>query len=284
MDLSKIYPPRPDWAHKGNYGSLLVVAGSKFYSGSATLASVSAVRAGCDLVTLAAPARAADVAANTLPDLITYPLKGDYLVGRHVAQIMDLAHLRKINSVILGCGLGRHASTLAAIRKLITKFTVPMVLDADALLAISQKPEVVNGKHIVLTPHAGELSILTRQEKVGADFEVRMAQAKRAAILYKSVVLLKGHIDIITNGDMAITNNSGSSQMTKGGFGDTLTGVVGALLARGVGLLESAHVGAYINGRAGELVSSVLGEGVVASDIFDFIPKVINPNIYSSSP
>ena len=276
MDLSKIYPARPDWVHKGNYGSVLVICGSTFYSGSATLAAVSALRAGADLVTVAAPQRAADVASHTLPDLITFPLRGQILSGKHVAQIMDLAHLRKINSVVLGCGLGRHASTLAAIRKLITKFTVPQVLDADALLAISQKPEVVNGKHIVLTPHAGELSILARQEKVGVDFEARMVQAKRAAILYKSVVLLKGHIDIITDGDIAVTNNSGSPQMTKGGFGDTLTGIVGALLARGVGMFEAAHVGAFINGKAGEMASRKNGEGVVASDIFEFIPRVIN--------
>src|SRR3990167_7288039 len=128
VDLSKIYPTRPDWVHKGNYGSVLVVCGSKFYSGSATLAAVSALRAGSDLVTVVAPQRAADVASYTLPDLITYPLRGDYLTSSHVNQILDIAHVRKINAVVLGCWLGRAAITLTAIRKLITKFIVPMVL------------------------------------------------------------------------------------------------------------------------------------------------------------
>src|SRR3989344_6293876 len=146
MDLSKIYPRRSEWVHKGNYGSLLIIAGSKFYSGSATLAAVSAVRSGCDLVTVVAPQRAADVASHTLPDLITYPLRGDHLSGRHVNQILDIAHVRKINSLVLGCGLGRHPSTLLAIQKLISKFVVPQVLDADALRAIAQKPAVVFGK------------------------------------------------------------------------------------------------------------------------------------------
>jgi len=276
MDLGKIYQPRPQWAHKGNYGSVLVICGSTFYSGSATLAAVSALRAGADLVTVASPQRAADIAAHTLPDLITYPLKGQILSGKHVAQIMDLAHLRKINSVVLGCGLGRHASTLAAIRKLISKFTVPMVLDADALLAISRKSEVVNGKHIVLTPHAGELGTLLGKVAVGADFEERANQAKMAALKYKSVVVLKGHIDIITDGQILATNNSGTSYMTKGGFGDTMAGIIAALLARGVGLFEASHVGAYINGKAGELAAAELREGVAASDIFEFIPKVID--------
>ena len=275
MYLSKIYPPRPDWVHKGNYGSVLVVCGSKFYSGSATLAAVSALRSGADLVTVVAPQRAADVASYTLPDLITYPLRGDYLSSTHVNEIMDVAHVRKINSVVLGCGLGRAGVTLAAIRKLITKFTVPMVLDADALLALSQKPEVGENKHFVLTPHAGELTTLLAGEAVGVEFEKRMEQAKRVAKKYKSAVLLKGHIDIITDGEMAVTNNSGSVQMTKGGFGDTLAGVVGALLARGVGLFESAHFGAYINGAAGAMAAKEFGEGVAATDIFEYIPQVI---------
>ena len=278
MDLSKIYPPRPDWVHKGNFGSVLVVCGSKFYSGSATLAAVSAVRSGADLVTVVAPQRAADVASHTLPDLITYPLRGDYLTSSHVNEIIDVAHVRKINAVVLGCGLGRAAITLTAIRKLITKFIVPMVLDADALLALAQKPEVGEGKHLILTPHAGELSTLLKGERVDVEFEMRMAQAKKAAIQYKSVILLKGHIDIITDGEMAVTNNTGSVQMTKGGFGDTLAGIVGALLGRGVGLFEAAHIGAYINGVAGQMAAYNFGEGVAASDIFEFIPKVINSN------
>lgn len=276
MDLSKVYSPRPDWVHKGNYGSVLVVCGSKFYSGSATLAAVSALRTGADLVTVVAPQRAADVASHTLPDLITFPLKGDYLLSSHVNEILDIAHVRKINAVVLGCGLGRSVVTLSAIRKLIQKFTVPIVLDADALLALSQKPQVGIGKHFVLTPHAGELTTLLLGEEVGVEFEKRMEQAKRAAAKYKSVVLLKGHVDIITDGAMAITNNSGSAKMTKGGFGDTLAGIVGALLARGVGLFESAQIGAYINGAAGAAAADDLGEGVVASDIFEYLPKVIN--------
>ncbi len=280
MDLSKIYQPRPEWVHKGNYGSVLVVCGSNFYSGAATLAGVSAVRAGADLVTVTSPQRAADVAAHTLPDLITYPLKGQILTGKHVAEIMDLSHLRKINSVVMGCGLGRHPQTLTAIRRLITKFTVPQVLDADALLAIAQKPETINGKHIVLTPPTGELGTLLVKEAVGIDFQQRMDQAKLAAQKYRAVVVLKGHIDIVTDSQISATNNSGTPYMTKGGFGDTLSGIIGALLARGVGLFEAAHVGTYINGKAGELASSALGEGVVASDIFEFIPKVISPNVY----
>src|SRR3989344_5700170 len=173
MDLSKIYPKRAEWVHKGNFGSLLVIAGSKFYSGSATLAAVAAARAGVDLVTVVAPARAADVAAYTLPSLITYPLKGEYLTSKHVKEILEIATLRRVNAVVIGCGLGRHALTLSAIRKLINKFTLPMVLDADALAAVSQKPQIVLGKQIIMTPHAGEVAVLLNLKTVGVGFEER---------------------------------------------------------------------------------------------------------------
>lgn len=281
MDLSKIYPRRSEWAHKGNYGSLLVIAGSKFYSGSATLASVAAARAGADLVTVVSPQRAADVAAANLADLITYPLHGDFLTGKHLDEILELATLRKINSLVIGCGLGRHALTLAAIRKLIAKFSVPMVLDADALMAISANPTSVSGKQVILTPHAAELAALLATGKIGVDFEERMTLSKQAATIYKAVVLLKGHTDIITDGDVAVTNNSGDPRMTKGGTGDTLAGIVGSLLARGVGLIEAAHVGAFINGKAGEFALAQFGEAFVASDMFSFIGQVIGQ--YSAS-
>ncbi|MEK9147169.1 MAG: NAD(P)H-hydrate dehydratase [Patescibacteria group bacterium] len=275
MDLSKIYPKRSAWVHKGNFGNVLVVCGSKLYSGAATLVAGAALRSGADLVSVCAPTRAADVAAQTLPDLMTLPLKGDYLAPRHVADILDCAHVRHINSVVLGCGLGRHRLTRETIYKLISKFTVPMVLDADALRAISQKPEVVFGRQVILTPHSGELAILLAQSRLSDDIEARLVAAKQAAHKYHAVVLLKGHVDIITDGASSITNNSGSPFMTKGGFGDTLAGICAALLARGVGVFEAAHAAAYINGRAGEMAAARRGEGVVATDIFDFIPRVI---------
>ncbi len=286
MDLSKIYPTRAANAHKGNFGNVMVVGGSKLYTGAASLAAVAALRAGADMVTVCAPARAANVASLRLPDLMTLPLKGDNLTTRHINDILDTAHIRKINCFVMGMGLGRHPSTFEAIYKLISKITVPMVLDADALRAIAKKPQVVLGKQVILTPHAGELAILLGQApqrpdsagQAGAtgDFEVRMAGAKEAAYKYRAVVLSKGNVDIITDGNTTITNNSGTPFMTKGGFGDTLAGICGALLARGVGMIEAAYAASYINGKAGELAGEKNGEGLVASDIFDAIPQVIS--------
>ncbi|MEK7581530.1 MAG: NAD(P)H-hydrate dehydratase [Patescibacteria group bacterium] len=276
MDLSNIYCARPTNVHKGNFGSVLVVGGSKLYSGSATLAAIGAVRSGADLVTVAAPARAADVASHTLCDLITYPLRGDYLKNTHVADILDLLLVRKINAVVIGPGMGRHRLTVGALQKLITKINLPMVLDADALFAISMNPKITLSKQLILTPHAGELAILMKLHKLSENFDVRLSTAKDAAKKYGAVVLLKGNVDIITDGTNTITNNTGSPYMTKGGFGDVLAGICATLLARGVGLFEAANVGAYISGRAGEMAAQHYGEGLAASDVFNFIPRVIH--------
>lgn len=277
MDLTKIFGERPANSHKGNFGSVMVVSGSKLYTGSATLAAVGAVRSGADLVTVVAPQRAADVAANSFFDLITYPLKGDYLTSKHSKDIFDLMMVRKVNSVVIGCGMGKHRLTITAINSLISKINIPMVLDADALFAISQNTKVVMGKHIILTPHIVELTMLLgEKKKIADDFESRLTGAKEAALKYKCVVLLKGNVDIITDGTNTITNNSGCAYMTKGGFGDILAGVCGALLARGVGIFEAAHVGAFINGKAGEYAADHFGEGLAASDALGFIPRVIH--------
>ncbi len=246
------------------------------YTGAASLAAVSALRAGADMVTVCAPVRAANVASLQVPDLMTFPLKGDRLTPGHVNDILDTAHVRKINCFVIGMGLGRHISTFDAIYKLISKITVPMVLDADALRAISQKPEVVFGKQVILTPNAPELAILLGQSGVITEFDARLAAAKQAAYKYHAVVLSKGNVDIITDGATTITNNCGTPFMTKGGFGDTLSGICGALLARGVGMIEAALAAAYINGKAGELAGEKNGEGLIASDIFDAIPQVIS--------
>lgn len=275
MDLSKIYSPRENWVHKGDFGSVLVVCGSKLYSGSATFAGVSALRAGADLVAVCAPIYAASVAAHKTPDLMVYPLNGEHLTGKHINSILDVAHVRRVNSLVLGCGLGRHVATVSAIYKLISKLTVPMVLDADALFAIAQNPAIVVRKQVILTPHAGELAILLGQKTAVEDFDEKIIAAKQVALKYGAVVILKGFVDIITDGTNLITNNSGSQFMTKGGFGDTLSGICGALLARGTGMMEAAYAAAYINGEAGELAAKKYGEGVIASDIFETIPKVI---------
>ena len=213
----------------------------------------------------------------TLPPLfgrilfITYPLD-DELKPKHLSEIFSLA--KNFHSLVIGCGLKREKTAYQAIREIIKKITLPMVIDAEAIRAVAGKKEILKNKKAILTPQAEEFRILTG-EKVKPEVKDRQEKVKKWAYNLKTIILLKGYVDVISDGKRVILNRTGSPFMTKGGFGDTLSGICGALLARNVAPFEAARVAAYLNGRAGELASKKFGEGVLASDIFEFIPQVI---------
>lgn len=272
MNLRKIYPKRAFWTHKGEYGYVLVVAGSKRYSGSPVFNAISALRAGADLISCLGPERAMNIAATFLPDMICYPLAGDILRPKHAPFILGIS--QKFDSIVLGCGLGRAPETFKALKEIITKTHKPMVIDADAIKALAKEKEIVKGKAAVLTPHTIEFEILTG-EKVKPEIEDRKNKVKKWAKVLDCTILLKGYIDIISDGKMVALNKTGSPHMTKGGFGDSLSGILGAILARKISPFEAAKAASFINGKAGEEAAKKYGEGVLASDIFEFIPQVI---------
>jgi len=279
MNLKKYYPKRRKWAHKGDFGYVLIVAGSERYTGSPIFNGLSALRAGADLVTIVGHKRAMDIAASFLPDLITYPLDGE-LSLKHVPKILELA--KNFDALIIGGGLKRAPKTYKAIQKIIKKINLPIVIDAEAIRAVAEDKIVLKNKKAILTPHSEEFRILTG-EKVEEDINQRKEKVKRWAKKLGVVILLKGHIDVISDGEKIFLNKTGSPFMTKGGFGDTLAGICGALLARGFSPLEAARAAAFINGKAGELAAKKFGEGVLASDIFSLIekiPKIITPRTF----
>ncbi|MGB9847928.1 MAG: NAD(P)H-hydrate dehydratase [Minisyncoccia bacterium] len=270
MRLKKYYPKRKKWVHKGDFGYVLIVAGSERFTGSPIFNGVAALRAGADLVTIVGHQRAMDVVASFLPDLITYPLDGELHI-KHVPKILELA--KNFDALIIGGGLKRDKKTYKAIREIIKKINLPMVIDAEAIRAVAEDKKILKNKMAVLTPHSEEFRILTG-EKVSNNLKERKEKVKKWAKKLKTVILLKGNIDIISDGEKVFLNKTGSPFMTKGGFGDTLTGICGALLARGVFPFEAAKVAAFINGKAGEIAAKKYGEGVMASDIFELIEKI----------
>jgi len=272
LSFKKYYPQRDPWSFKGQFGYVLIIAGSEKYSGSPIFNGLAALRSGADLITIVGPKRAMDIAASFLPDIITYPLDGE-LKLKHIPKILDLA--KNFDSLIIGCGLNRSKETYQAIREIIKKANLPMVIDAEAIRAIAEEKGIVKNKKVIITPHTEEFRILTG-EKLKPEIEDRKEKVKRWAQKLKAVILLKGHIDVISDGKKIALNKTGSPFMTKGGFGDTLSGIGGALLARRLKPFEAAQLAAYINGSAGELAAKKYGEGVLASDIFEFIPLVIN--------
>ncbi len=284
--LGKVYKPREPWSHKGQYGKLLVITGSERHTGSPIFVGAAAGRAGCDLVYLIGPRRAMDIAAGYSPSLITQPLEGKELEMTHVPEVLEMINEVRADAVAIGPGLWRTPETRKAIIYLISKINLPMVVDADAIRAISAKKELLANKKIVLTPHDSEFRELTgvkisrenlqERIKTAAEETHKINCSAGVCPLVPSVVtLLKGHVDIITDGKNSILNKTGDPKMTKGGCGDTLTGICGAFLARGIDTLTAASAAAYINGRAGKLAALKYTEGLVAMDLVEEIPTVL---------
>ncbi len=269
--LKKIYGKRDVWSHKGQFGRLVVVSGSKRHTGSPCFVGLSAYRAGCDLVYIAAPKRAADVAANFSPNLITDPLEGEKLIKNHIKKIISLIKEVRATAVAIGPGLWREKETLDSIVELIKKINLPMVVDADAVRAVARKKEVLK-RNCVLTPHADEFRELTGMRV--KNLKERKKLVKEFAKKLNCVILLKGHVDVVSDGNKIFLNKTGTPYMTKGGCGDTLTGICGALLARGINTFDSACAAAYINGKAGELASKKYKQGLLATDLIENIPKI----------
>jgi len=275
--LKKIYGKRSDWSHKGNYGRLLIIAGSKRHTGSAVFNAVSAARSGCDLVTVAAPERAANVAASFSPSLMTEPLKGDYINETHIETLLELA--KENDAIVIGCGIGGREETRNAVIEVIRKTEKPIVVDADAIRLVGtlkeERKKLFIGKKAVLTPHKDEFLALCGK-KVNDDEKSRIDAVRKEAEKMNCTILLKGHVDVVSDGKKTALNRTGNAFMTKGGFGDTLAGICGSLLAQKINPFDSACASAYINGKAGEITSKERKLGVMAEDIFECIPKVID--------
>ena len=264
-DLVKnIYKKRLENSRKGNFGKLLVIGGSKEYTGAPALVGLTALKAGCDLVSVVTPKRAADIIASFSPNLITYPLKGDYLDREHFKPIEKI----QADAIVFGNGLGENSQKLC---QEMWKIKKPCVVDGDALKFIDRKLS----PNFVLTPHAGEFGLMTG-EKVPDNLEERKNFLKEYSGGVNCIVLLKGHIDLISDGKEVWENHTGNPYMTKAGTGDVLAGICGALMSRGIKPLEAAKAAAFISGSAGDLAAKKFGESLLATDVLEEIKNVIN--------
>jgi len=270
-DIQKLFQKRPDWSHKGESGKLLIIGGSLRYSGSPAFVALAAIKTGIDLTLVAAPHRAADIVAGFQPDLITEPLHCDYLCPLDVKPLLKLS--KWADALVIGGGLDRKKKTYETIRMVLKKLNKPCVLDAEALRAVSKNTKSLK-RNFVLTPHENEFYVLSK-EKPSREINKRARQVKKLALKLNSIILLKGHMDIISDGKQIILNKTGNPYMTKGGTGDTLAGICGAMLAKGIKPFNAACAAAWINGAAGDMALRKIGPGFFVSEMLDFIPKVI---------
>ena len=274
-DVIIILKPRPPESHKGDFGRLLIIGGSETFSGAPTLAALAALRTGVDLVYIAAPRETAYAISSISPDLITLKLEGDHLNRENLPVVRRF--LEKATAVVIGPGLGLHKETQEAVNDLVKDAEnrkLPMLLDADGLKAFAESKRRL-GTSAVLTPHTGEYRILTGKS-LPESLEERAEMVQKTAQDLDAVLLVKAHTDIISDGYRTKMNFTGNPGMTVGGTGDVLSGVVGAFLAQGIEPFEAAVAGAFINGAAGDFVKAEKGCHMVASDLLEWIPKIID--------
>lgn len=279
--LKNIYKKRPSEVHKYDYGLLIVIGGSEFYSGSPALAAMAAFRSGVDMVQILAPKRAADIIASFSPNLAAYPLKGDWLDKEDLAVILSMTKSAEVVSkgktaVVIGGGLGRSKETQKTILEYLSQVSIPVVIDADAIHAIAEKPEVISGKSFLITPHSYEFFILTGKEIIEKTLEEKIKLVQEEAKRLQTTILLKGKVDIISDGENLALNEIGSPFLSVGGTGDTLAGICGSLISQGIKPFEAAQAAAYINGKAGEIAASRKKEGLLATDLIEAIPEVLH--------
>jgi len=274
-DVQLVVKPRRPEAHKGEFGRLLVIGGSEVFSGAPMLVASAALRVGVDLAYIAAPHRTAYAISSMSPDLITIKLEGDHLSPRDVAMIRP--YLEKANAVAMGPGLGLHKDTAEAVKEiieLIEQAKIPLLLDADGLKAFAKFKHKVTSP-MVLTPHAGEYQILTGKE-LPNELNEKAIEVQKTAEESGATILLKGDVDVISDGKRVKLNFTGNPGMTVGGTGDVLSGIVAAFMAQGADPFEAAVAGAFLNGAAGDFVQSERGYHMVPSDLLDWIPCVID--------
>ncbi len=265
-ELAGLLPERQPGTHKGDYGHVLLVAGSPGKAGAAILAARAAVRSGAGLVTVAVPESILNVVDLGSIESMTLPL-------RSLDRVLEAIEGKSV--LAMGPGLGQEDETVAAVRRIALEVSLPLVLDADGINAFAGRAAELAGRsaETVLTPHPGELGRLLgiSTSEVQGD---RIAAARRAAAEAEAVVVLKGYRTLVaTPGGEVHVNTTGNPGMASGGTGDVLTGLIAGLLAQGLGALDAARLGVYLHGLAGDLAAARTGEAALAAgDLLTYLP------------
>lgn len=256
---------RDTQSHKGNYGKVLVVAGSKGMAGAAMMCGKAAIKSGAGLVRFAVPEEIFDILQIGVPEATC--LERDF---ENVVNIHDY------EAIALGSGLGTGKSNIPIIKKILNEYRGKLVIDADGLNCIMKYSLYGNltqsSADIILTPHMAEAARLLEIEKI--DIKKRELAAKEIQEAFKTTVVMKGANTLVISDNKVYVNNTGNPGMATGGSGDVLTGVIAALAAQGYSAYESAKIGVYIHGLAGDICEEEIGQiGMTAMDIVEKVPK-----------
>ena len=267
---------RPDDSNKGTLGSLLCICGSYGMAGAAIMAGKAALRCGIGLLKIAVPKSIYPVCATNILESVYYPLEetsNGVISSKNTDFLLEMCE--KSSAVVIGCGLSVCDDTKNLVQSVITNCEKPLVIDADALNCICNKPEILKNLKApaIITPHPGEMARLlhstpktvnSNRENTAIDF------AKKFGV----VTVLKGAGTIIASPDGEVyINHTGNSGMATGGSGDVLSGIIGSLLAQGASPINAAAAGVYLHGTIGDLAAEKLGKiSMLPTDMIDMIP------------
>ena len=267
--------PRADAGHKGTYGHVLVVAGSRGMSGAAILSAGGALRGGAGLVTVATPDVVQPVVATAQPCALTLPLPAN-AEGRlgATAEPILMPVAARCTALAVGPGLGGGLGVTQIVAALLTLTDRPMVLDADGLNVLGRMPAVLRRQApLVVTPHPGEFARLT-ETTVAEVNAARDSAALAFAREFDVVLVLKGHASLVTDGQRLYRNTTGNPGMATGGTGDVLTGLIAALIGQGLDAFAAAQLGVHLHGLAGDFARDELGEAaLIALDLLTYLPR-----------
>ena len=284
--VRSLVEPRAAEAHKGDFGRVTVVAGSRGKTGAAFLAAMGALRSGAGLVTVATPASCLPIVASLAPELMTEPL-AEAKTGTVVPQALQSVLEMQQDVIACGPGLGRGPAIAEFVRGLIEKSTVPLVLDADALTVLADDPSALAGKEereVIITPHPGEMARL-----IGASVDEvqtnRIQIAAEFAATRRLYVVLKGHRTIIaTPAGHLFINPTGNAGMATGGTGDVLTGMIAAWLAQLLDAEAACRLAVFLHGAAGDIAEGTQGQvAMVAGDLLGCLGEALNQLMGKSS-
>ena len=266
-------PERDPFGHKGTFGKVLLLCGSRGFTGAAYLAAMGALRAGAGLVYLGVPESIYAIEAVKLNEPVVFPLlEEDGKLDKEAIPDI-LKRLPAMDAVLLGCGMGVSEGTLAVVRAVMENAACPVILDADGINVLSGHMDILRGRQYptILTPHDGEF--LCVGGVLGND---RMTSAAAFAAEYGCILLLKGHRTCITDGQTGFVNRTGNPGMAVGGSGDVLAGILTGLLGQGMAPLKAAACGAWLHGAAGDLCAAELGQyAMLPTDMLNALSRLL---------
>ena len=267
-----ILPDRDKEAHKGDFGKILLLCGSRGFTGAAYLAAMGALRSGAGLTFLGVPESIYEIEAVKLNEPVVFPLpdEGGKLSEAAIPDILE--RLPRMDAILIGPGLGQSEGTYQVVKAILEAAKCPVVLDADGINVMAAHKDILRGRTnpTVLTPHAGEFA------RLGGNPADRVAAAEEMSRELGCILLLKGHHTVITDGASTYINPTGNPGMAVGGSGDVLAGIITALLGQGIEPLKAAACGAWLHGAAGDICADEIGQyGMLPTDMLHVLPRLL---------